>query len=66
MKEEGILEEAIVLVIKYKESNQHIMEKAVESFSKLLDADNSTVEVAYQGSNEKVIAALKSLLELAR
>ena len=60
------MEEAIVLVIKYEKSNQAIQEKAVESFSRLLGSEKSTVEVVYRGSNEKVIAALKSVLELTR
>ena len=60
------MEEAIVLVIKYQKSNQALIGKAVESFSKLLSDEKNTLEVAYQGSNEKVISALKSVLELAR
>jgi hypothetical protein len=67
MKRGTGLEEAIVLVIKYEKSNKAIQEKAVESFSRLLAADEkTTVEVAYRGSNEKVITALKSLLALAQ
>lgn len=60
------MEEAIVLVVKYKKSGGTITEKAVESFAKLLTAQNSTVEVVYRGSNQKVIATLKSMLELAK
>ena len=60
------MEEAIVLVIKYEKSNQAILEKAIESFSRLLADEKSTVKMVYQGSNLKVVTALKSILELTR
>ncbi len=60
------MEETFVILVKPKATDDDMTQKAVESFVKLLTAQKSTVEIVYQGKNEKVIIALRSILELAK
>lgn len=58
--------ESIVLLIKFNKADKATIEKAVESFSVLLTAKETTVEKIYQSDNIKIISALENILALAK
>jgi hypothetical protein len=60
------LEKSIILIVKYDEASDDITQKAIQSFTKILATQNSSVDVAYCGSDNKIIATLKSMLDMAK
>lgn len=52
-----------VIIIESNEKNKNEIEKATESFIKILDANNAKARIAYQGSNRQIITKIESVVD---
>jgi ACT domain-containing protein len=55
----------MVIVLKYDKADQAKIEDLVEGMSKPSNESCAQVKCVYQGSNQKVISALESVLSLS-
>jgi hypothetical protein len=51
-----------VIIIEPTEKNKNEIEKATESFMKILDANNAKARIAYQGPKKEVIKEIETVV----
>lgn len=58
-------ERFLVLVIRYKETHENLVDKFVEEMEKKIAKNHGEVRRGYHGSDDRIVSALEKVLDLA-
>lgn len=56
----------IVFVIKYKERDQEVIDNLVRGIEKPINLRHGEIRRVYEGSEDRIISALESILDLTK